>query len=166
MPIRESRLMNGTLTLTAGGTTGTPSDFSCQITNARLTSAYSDDGDSVTTLCGETKPPPRKLDGHKLEGTIVQDFDFDDGIVAFMWDHDLEVVDYEYTPNDVTAPVITGTLQMEIASDTYGGDVNKRITSDFAWNLQEKPTFTPSAGGASASSSRTKGNGEKTPAAA
>ena len=74
--INESRLHNGTLQL---GPTGTGQlDMSCQITNVRLTSAYSDDGNAVTTLCGDTKPAPRKLDGHKLEGTIIQDFDLDE----------------------------------------------------------------------------------------
>jgi len=38
--------------------------------------------------------------------------------------------------------VITGTLQLEIPAETYGGDVNARLTSDFVWNLQETPTFT------------------------
>jgi hypothetical protein len=145
MAIHESRLMNGTLKL---GPTATQLDVSCQVTNARITSAYSDDGDAVTTLCGDTKPPPRKLDGHKLEGTVVQDFDLDTGVIAFLWANDLQVVAYEYVPNDVaTCPVITGTVMIEIPTDTYGGDVNKRITSDFTWNMQEKPTFTPPLGG-------------------
>jgi hypothetical protein len=140
--INESRLMKGTLSL---GPTGTALDMSCQITNARISSAYSDDGNPVTTLCGDTKPAPRKLDGHKLEGTIVQDFNVDEaegGVIAYMWAHDLEVVAYEFVPNDTGAPTITGTLQIEIAAETYGGDVNARLTSDFVWNLQEKPTFT------------------------
>jgi len=144
--IHESRLTNGTLKL---GPTATAFDASCQVTNVRITSTYSDDGDSVTVLCGDTKPPPRKLDGHKLEGTFVQDFDADavspatGGIVKYMWDNDLKVVAYEYVPNDLaTCPTITGNVQIEIGGDTYGGDVNKRITSDFAWNMQEKPTFT------------------------
>jgi hypothetical protein len=143
--INESRLNNGTLTLTAG-TPGTPVDFSCQITNARITSAYSDDGDTVTVLCGDTKPPPRKLDGHKLEGTLVQDFNLDEtsgGVIAFLWAHDLEVVQYEFMPNASGAPTITGSVQIEIPGETYGGDVNKRVTSDFVWNMQETPTFTP-----------------------
>jgi len=140
MAINESRLKNGTLTL---GPTATGTDVSCQITNVRITSAYSDDGDPVTTLCGDTKPSPRKLDGHKLEGTIIQDFNEDAGVVAFMWDNDLEVVPYEFVPNDQGAPTITGSLQIEIAAETYGGDVGARLTSDFVWNLQEKPTFTP-----------------------
>jgi hypothetical protein len=147
MPITESRLDHGTLTLTPGGTSPTAQDLSCQITNARLTSAYSDDGDAVTTLCGDTKPAPRKLDGHKLEGTIIQDFDDPAGAVAFFWDHDLEVVDFEFVPNGTGAPTVAGSLQIEIPQDTYGGDVNTRVTSDFAWNLQSKPTFTPAATG-------------------
>ena len=143
MTVKESRLHNGTLKL---GPTATALDFSCQVTNARITSAYSDDGSAVTVLCGDTVPPPRKLDGHKLEGTLVQDFDFSEtagGIIAYLWAHDLEVVAYEYVPNDsTTGASVTGTLMIEIPADTFGGDVNARITSDFAWNLQEKPTFT------------------------
>lgn len=142
MTINESRLKNGTLEL--GPTTGKV-DFSCQLTNVRVTSAYSDDGDTVTTLCGDTKPAPRKLDGHKLEGTLIQDFDEPDGVIAYLWAHDLEVVAYSYTPNDAGAPTLTGTLQIEIPADTYGGDTGARITSDFVWNLQEKPTFAPPA---------------------
>jgi hypothetical protein len=143
--INESRLMRGTLLI---GPTAGALDMSCQLTNVRITSAYSDDGSTVTTLCGDTKPAPRKLDGHKLEGTFVQDFDVDDpatGVIAYVWAHDLEVVAYEFVPNDQGAPTISGTLQIEIPADTYGGDVNARITSDFVWNLQEKPTFTPAA---------------------
>jgi|SRR6516162_8702578 len=164
--INESRLHNGTLQL---GPTGTGQlDMSCQITNVRLTSAYSDDGNAVTTLCGDTKPAPRKLDGHKLEGTIIQDFDLDEasgGVVAYLWAHGLEVVAYTFTPDDTaTAPTVTGTLLIEIPGDTFGGDVNTRVTSDFAWNLQEKPTFAWAVGGPLEASS-SKGNGEKKAAA-
>lgn len=148
MPIKESRLMSGTLKL--GPTGAGQMDVSCQVTNVRITTAYSDDGDSVTTLCGDTKPPPRKLDGHKLEGTIVQDFDFaeaDGGVIDYLWNKNLAVVAYEYVPNDpLTGPTLTGTLMVEIPPETYGGDVNKRITSDFVWSLQEAPTRTYPAG--------------------
>jgi hypothetical protein len=155
--INESRLMNGTLTL---GPTPGELDMSCQITNVRVSSAYSDDGNAVTTLCGDTVPAPRKLDGHKLEGTIVQDFDYDEtsgGVIAYLWAHDLEVVAYEYVPNDTaTCPSLAGTLMIEIPAETFGGDVNARITSDFTWNLQEKPTFTwPAPGVAGASAAHT-----------
>src|SRR5262252_8988739 len=114
MAINESRLQNGTLTLTDKATTPTTTDMSCQVTNVRITSAYSDDGDAVTVLCGDTKPPPRKLDGHKLEGTLVQDFDTTPSVIDYLWKNDLAVVEYEYTPNDVaTCPIITGTVMIE-----------------------------------------------------
>jgi hypothetical protein len=151
MTLHDSRLRHGTLKL---GDTPTQLDFSCQITNCRITTAYSDDGDPVTTLCGDTTPAPRKSDGHKLEGTLVQDFDLDEasgGVIAFIWSHDLEIVAYEFVPDDQGAPTITGTLQVEIPTDTYGGDVNARVTSDFAWNLQQTPTFAWETSGASAS---------------
>ena len=151
MTIKESMLKKGTLTL--GPTVG-ELDMSCQITNAQITSSYSDDGNSVTTLCGDTKPAPRTLDGRKLKGTFVQDFDFaetDGGIIDYVYNHDLEVVAYTFTPDDLsTAPVITGTVLIEVPAATYGGDVNKRITSDFSWNMQEEPTRTYPGGGTQA----------------
>lgn len=144
--INESRLKNGTLKL---GPTATALDFSCQITNVRITTAYSDDGDPLTVLCGDTKPSPRKLDGHKLEGTLVQDFDLDEaggGVIDYLWGHNLEVVTFEFTPNADGAPVITGEVQLEIPAETHGGDVNSRLTSDFVWNIQATPTFTYGTG--------------------
>ena len=153
--LNDSRLRNGTLTL---GPTATEMDFSCQITNVRVTSAYSDDGNSVNTLCGDTVPAPRKSDGHKLEGTLVQDFDLaeaDGGVIDYLWNHDLEVVDFTFTPDDLaTAPVLTGKVQIEIPADTYGGDVNTRTTSDFAWSIQGDVTRTYAGGAARGSSYR------------
>jgi hypothetical protein len=143
MAVNDSRLRNGTLTL---GAVGAEMDVSCQITNVRVTTAYSDDGDAITVLCGDTVPPPRKLDGHKLEGTLVQDFDLsetDGGVIDYLWNHSLEVVDFSFTPDDLTtAPVLTGQLQIEIPTDTYGGDVGTRTTTDFSWSLQGAPTRT------------------------
>lgn len=144
--INESRLHNGTLTL---GPTGTGQiDMSCQLTNVVITSSYSDDGDAVTTLCGDQKPAPRKLDGRKLEGTFVQDFDLaeaDGGIIDYLWNHDLEQVAFTFTP-DETPLVIAGTVTIEVPASTYGGDVNTRVTSDFSWNIEGDPTRTYTAG--------------------
>jgi hypothetical protein len=139
MAVLESKLKNGTLTLGE-----TPLDVSCQVTNVRVGSAYSDDGSAVTVLCGETVPAPRKLDGHKLEGTLIQDFT-DSGWVAFVWANDLETVPFEYVPNDYDAPTISGRVTIEIPTETYGGDAGPRLTSDFSWSMPEKPTFTPYA---------------------
>jgi hypothetical protein len=118
--IKESRLMDGTLTL--GPDTGAGAiDISCQITNALIKSSYDDDGDPVTVLCGETKPAPRKLTGRRLEGTIIQDFDYPEsagGIIDYLWNHDLEVVAFSYTPDSSAAVEMTGTVQLEVPEDS------------------------------------------------
>jgi hypothetical protein len=138
--ITDSRVKEGTLLL---GTTPDEIDVSCQVTNVRLNSSYDDDGDAVETLCGDEIAPGRKVGGRSLAGTFIQDWTaVSASVTAYLWEHDLEVVAYTYTPN-VAGPTITGTLRVEVPAESYGGDVNTRITSDFEWGLQEKPTFTP-----------------------
>jgi hypothetical protein len=153
--IKESRLHNGVLQL---GPVGTGQiDASCQVTNTRVTSSYSDDGSPLEVLCGDQVPAGRKMDGRQLQGTFVQDFDFaeaDGGLLDYVWNHDLEIVDFTFTPNDTGAPTLTGQLQLEVPGDSYGGDVNTRITADFTWNVQGDLTRTYGAGAAAASSSR------------
>jgi hypothetical protein len=148
--ITDSRVKEGTLTL---GTT--PEDFSCQVTNIRINSSYDDDGDAVETLCGDQIAPGRKVGGRSLAGTFIQDFTDPTGLVVYCWDHDLEVVAFEYVPN-AEGPTITGTLMIEVPAETYGGDVNTRITSDFEWGLQDKPTFTAPVVTATASKGKAK----------
>ena len=139
MAITESKLSNGTLLL--GDTPGT--EFGCQITNTRITTAYEDDGDPLTTLCGDTMPSGRKMTGQKLEGTFVQDFDNPTGLVSYLWDNNLETVDFSFLPNDTGSPTLTGKVKLEIPAETYGGDVKSRLTSDFAWGIQGAVTRTP-----------------------
>jgi len=136
--ITDSRVKQGTLTLgTAPGT-----DFSCQVTNIRVNSSYDDDGDAVETLCGDELAPGRKVGGRSLAGTFIQDWTDAAGLTAYLWEHDLEDVPFEYVPN-LTGPTITGTVRLEVPAESYGGDVNTRITSDFEWGMTSKPTFTP-----------------------
>jgi hypothetical protein len=127
--IVESRLKSGTLTL--GVTPG--EDFSCQLTNIRVLSKYSDDGDPIETLCGDAKPAGKKLDGRSLAGTFVQDFDNTAGLAMYLWGHDLEDTPFEFVPNQVGAPTITGFVTLQVPDELFGGDVNTRLTSDFEW---------------------------------
>ena len=153
MAIVESRLKDGTLSL---GTTPGEIDFSCQVTNARINSSYDDDGDAVETLCGDQIPAGRKLSGRALAGTFIQDWTAPaaQSITEYCYDHDLEVVTFTYTPN-ADGPTLSGSLRIEVPGETYGGDVNTRITSDFEWQLTEQLVRTPpvAAMAASASSS-------------
>lgn len=137
MAITESRLKDGVLSLGA-----TPLDFSCQVTNARITSTYDDDGDAIETLCGDQIPAGRKLSGRGLAGTFVQDWTDAAGITEYCFDNDLAEVAFTYTPN-VAGPTLSGTLRIEVPAETYGGDVNTRITSDFEWALTAPLVRTP-----------------------
>jgi hypothetical protein len=152
MTITESRLKDGTLTI---GAVAGECDLSCQVTNARINSSYSDDGDPLETLCGDEIPAGRKLDQRALAGTFVQDWDAaatPGSITDYLWDHDLESVPFTYTPN-VAGPTLTGTVRLEVPAESYGGDVNARITSDFEWAIIGEITRTPAAAALAASSS-------------
>ena len=142
MAIVESRVKDGVLSL---GADPDDMDFSCQVTNARINTSYTDDGDLLETLCGDTIPPGRKLDSRSLAGTFVQDWTAATSITDFVWDHELEEMAFSYTPN-VEGPTLTGTLRVEVPSETYGGDVNTRITSDFEWFIIGDVTRTPPVG--------------------
>lgn len=133
--IQESRLKNGTLTFGV-----TPKDFSCQATNVRVTPTHEDDGDTVETLCGDTMSPGKK-GTYVLAGTVIQDFDHATGFQAYTWDNDNTIVDFSFEPNDIT----TGTKfvgKCTIVSLEVGGDVNVRLTVDFEFDCQGKPTAT------------------------
>ena len=142
MAITESRLREGTLLV---GTTPDQLDLSCQLTNVRYTTSYSDDGDAVETLCGDKIAAGQKNDGGTLDGTFIQDWEAPaaTGIISFLMAHDLEEVDYEYTPNP-ESDTYSGRLRLTLPSEFLGGDVNTRLTSDFSWVLTSwPPTQTP-----------------------
>lgn len=143
MAIVESRLKEGTLKL---GTAPSEFDISCQLTNVRYASSYSDDGDAVETLCGDRIAAGEKSDGATLQGTFIQDWTAATGTSAILYlmDHDLEEVDYTYTPNP-DGPTFSGKLRVKMPGEFLGGDVNTRITSDFEWTIVGPwpPTQTP-----------------------
>jgi hypothetical protein len=126
--------------------------MSCQVTNARINSSYDDDGDPVETLCGDMIPAGRKLSGRALAGTFIQDWTAAAAasIVEYCYDHDLENVAFTYTPN-VAGPTLSGTVRIEVPAETYGGDVNSRLTSDFEWALTDELVRTPPVTTAAAS---------------
>lgn len=142
MAIVESRLKDGSLML---GTAPSQFDISCQLTNVRYATSYSDDGDAVETLCGDKIAPGEKADGATLQGTFIQDWTAPTttSAILYLMDHDLEEVDYAYTPNP-DGPSFSGKLRLKLPSELLGGDVNTRLTSDFEWTCTTwPPTQTP-----------------------
>jgi len=152
MTITESRLKEGVLKL---GTAPDELDISCQITNARITASYSDDGDAVETLCGDKLAAGEKADGYTLAGTFIQDWTATaDSIIWYLWDHNLEEVAFTYTPNPA-GDSLTGMLRLKLPAEFLGGDVGVRITSDFEWTITTEPTRVPPTGGTTATTRAT-----------
>jgi hypothetical protein len=140
--IVESRLRNGVLTV---GTAPDTLDISCQLTNVRMTAAYSDDGDAVETLCGDKIAAGEKADGYTVAGTFIQDWTAtpeDESAIWWLWDHQLDEVDFTYTPNP-EGPTLHGRLRVKLPAEFLGGDVNVRLSSDFEWTVTTDPTRTP-----------------------
>jgi hypothetical protein len=142
MTIVESRLREGVVEL---GTSPDVLDISCQLTNVRLTAAYSDDGEAVETLCGDKLAAGEKADGYTMAGTFIQDWTAspeDASIIWFLMDHNLEEMAFTYTPNP-EGPTMTGTLRVKLPAEFLGGDVNVRLSSDFEWTITSELVRTP-----------------------
>lgn len=137
MTITESRLKTGVLTF---GGTPTPTDFSCQPTNVRLTPSYEDDGDDTETLCGDTIPAGKK-ETWVLAGTSIQDFDDPVGFISYCFDNRMTTVPFSWQPNTTGAPTYSG--DVVIVALEIGGDVNTRLTTDFEFDVSGTLTVTP-----------------------
>lgn len=136
MTITESRIRKGTLSLGGDGAGVGAVDFSCQPTAVAITSDFSEDGDPVETLCGDTILPTTTATA-TLTFTAIQDFADPEGLVQYTWDHNLEVVPFAWVPNPTVPPKFTGTVQVRRLD--IGGDVNARLTSDAEWPIQDGP---------------------------
>lgn len=131
MPITESRLKNGTLTLDA-------LPFQTQTHNVTLDPKTDERGDSLEVLSGDTITPDDESTW-TLHIEAVQDFDDETGFVAFALDRAGDVVPYSWKPN-ATSPTFTGTVRVRPVA--IGGDVNARNSTTAEWPCQEAPTPT------------------------
>lgn len=126
MPITESKLKAGTLTL--GGV-----DFAAQATNVRVTPTHDEDGDAVETLDGSALTPDVTR-GNTLALTAIQDWEDVDGFVNYTWENDLETVAFSWKPKGAAGPTYAGNV--EVRAVEVGGDVNKRTTTDAEWTCE------------------------------
>lgn len=134
MAIVSSRVKEGHLSF--GG--ATPSDFSCQPSNVRLTPTSNQD-DPLEVLCGDIITGSGTT-SWVLQGTAVQDFDDSSGFILFCFQNDGEEVPFTWQPNK-NSGVWSGTCF--VAAVEVGGDANTRITTDFTFPLLSKPEYTP-----------------------
>ena len=142
--ITESRVKSGTLTFggEGGGTAPDGTVFACQATTVKVTPSYDDDGDAVETLCGDSIAAGKK-DKWTLNGTSIQDFDDPEGFLAYCFENSLLTVAFTWVPNIVGAPTWAGDVVIRALEE--GGDVNTRLTTDWEFDIQGRPTRTAAA---------------------
>lgn len=136
MPITESRLKTGTLTLNA-------LPFATQATNVKLSPKTDETGDSLETLSGDQILPDDETTWSLLI-EAVQDFDDSAGFVAFTLANAGDVVPFVWTPNaNATSVSYAGTCKIRPVE--IGGDVNARLTTSAEFPVQGDPipTYTP-----------------------
>ena len=145
------KLGPGTITV---GATGTPVDFSCQVTAATVAWDVSAD-DPVTVLCGDQVPGARTYSS-TFAGTLFQDLGLVGGIVEYSWAHKGETVPFVFTPSTEVGTTVSGDLILDPLS--VGGDTaGANMTSDFEWSIVGDPVLADGAGVAGAAHGETVG---------
>ena len=140
----DSRLGPGTLTLGA-------TDFSVQISNARLApDVQSDDG---TPTLAEPKPAPLMEVSWSLEGEAISDWSAADGFVMYCLANSGSEVAFVFTPDTAAGTNFSGTCQIRPVE--IGGNVAEQVTVPFAFPLKGDPSHV-AGGGTKAASTSTK----------
>lgn len=131
MPIIESRLKSGTLTLDSVS-------FEAQASNVRLVPSTDETGDPLEVLSGDTITAEDETTW-TLTIEAVQDFDDTAGFVNFALFNANELVPYSWQPN-ADAPTYSGTVRVRPVE--IGGEVNARLTTAADWPCTAAPTVT------------------------
>lgn len=144
------KLGPGTLKI---GATGTEIDVSCLINSCTIT-ADKNEGDSVTKLCGDTKPGAITYAFH-MDGNIDTDVALSSGLFALSQESPGSEQTFTYVPNtEVIAPATapttaTGTLIIDPLD--FGGDtMGETMASDFSFTIVGVPAYTYGDGAAAA----------------
>lgn len=133
MTAKAHRTGPGTLTF---GETGTPTDFSAQCTNVRLSPSVNEE-DNITVLSGEEIPGDDTIDW-TIAGTLNQSFD-KAGLLFYCYENRLTTVPFKFVPNnDLAEYGWEGTAK--IVPLEVGGDVKTKNTSDFEFKCIGEPT--------------------------
>lgn len=143
MPITESRLKAGKLTLggaSIGLTTGEGVvDFSCQPSNVEVRPGTQEgsgaDGDDIEVLCGDVSSAGGSADSlvATLAATALQDFTDADGLQSYSWQNNGAERFFTWNPNGNADNLWSG--KVRVKPITVGGDVNKRLTTEFEWDI-------------------------------
>lgn len=133
MPIVESRLRNGLLTI--GGVT-----FATQASNVTLSPDVDEEGDTLEVLSGDTILPSERT-SWTLGIEAVQDFDDPAGFVNYAFQNAGDVVDFTWRPGPAgDSPTYAGSVKVRAVE--IGGDVNSRLSTSAEWPCQGTPVPT------------------------
>lgn len=132
MPATQSKVRNGTLTL--DGTLAVHT----QARNVEIKGKTSGADDPVELVSAELLAGDAKRE-YTLNFKMIQDFDDPNGVIAFAWENEGEVVPVTWKPNPA-GPTWAGNVVVEIIDS--GGDAGKRVESDVSWKFTAKPTLT------------------------
>lgn len=137
MPITESRLRLGTLTL--GGVS-----FATQATNVRLVPSTEEDGDPLEVLSGD-EILPDDATTWALAITAVQDFEEEAGFVNYAMSNAGDVVAFVWAPAGAGTGTVSYAGNVKVRPVEVGGDVNARLTTEAEWPVEGDPvpTYTP-----------------------
>ena len=133
MPIKSYKVGPGVLAI---GATGSPVDFTAQITKAVLKWAVKAE-DSKPTLSGEELPGDRTYTA-SLTATLIQELT-EDGLIDYSWANKGSTVPFAYTPSTAEGRSITG--QLIVDPIDVGGDAKTRPTSDIEWGCVGEPVL-------------------------
>lgn len=133
----------GVLTITAG-TPGTPIDISCLVNGARIV-ASPDQGDPTYKLCGTSRPGARKYTW-EFDGNVDIDPEDESGIFMLSQNNYGQEVSFVFTPNSAAEVTASGKLILDpLDFGADDGDYGEYMTSDFAWPIVDKPTYSATA---------------------
>lgn len=134
MPITESKLKSGTLTIEGNS-------FATQATNVTLTPDVDEQGDALEVLSGDTlSPDERTMWALGIEA--VQDFTNPAGFVEYCRQNAGDVVAFSWKPAPAAA-TYSGTVKVRAVE--IGGDVNARLTTSAEFPVIGGLTVTPAA---------------------
>lgn len=136
MPIEDSRLKGGTLTLDVIAT------FAKQMTSVALTPSTETEGERAEALSGDTIEAEEKTTW-VLDLGAIQDFDDAAGFVEWARANAGDEVDFEWKPNATGAPTYSGVVKVRAVP--IGGNVAERLTTTASWPVIGDPISTPPA---------------------
>lgn len=131
MPIVESRLRNGLLTINGVA-------FATQASNVTLSPDVDEEGDTLETLSGDTILPNEKTTW-TLGITAIQDFDDPQGLVNFAFQNVGDIVSFTWRPS---AAGVSYAGSVKVRAVEIGGDVNARLDTSAEWPCQGTPVPT------------------------